>query len=232
MSKFSDLLLSARRKERPPVLIASLPRNDPELACAALAGGADVLKVHINLQHRASQTRIGSLAEERTALKEILSMAGGCPVGIVPGTLATIQPDELEQLAGMGFAFLSLYLHDAPAGLLPPTAQLERMLALSYADPLELAGSLDALEMQVCELSIMAPDTYGQPLTALDLARYAAVRQRTALPLVVPSQHAIPPRAVPELAALGIEGIMLGTIVCGLTPASWQSAFQQFRAVG
>jgi hypothetical protein len=231
MQKMSELLLSARRKERPPLLIASLPRNDPALACAALQGGADVLKVHINLQHRASQTRIGSLVEERPALEAILELCRDRPVGIVPGTLATLLPAELASLVEMGFSFLSLYLHDAPAGLLPPTNRLERMLALSCNDPPELANTFDSLDMQVAELSIMAPDTYGQPLTVHDLARYTAIRRRTARPLVVPSQHRIPPEAVPDLVAIGIEGIMLGTIVCGDTPESWKNAFQQFRKV-
>ncbi len=229
MMRFTHLLASARRKERPPVLIASLPRNDPALARAALEGGADVVKLHLNLTHRASQTHIGSLVEERPALEDILKLWCGKPVGIVPGNLETINAGEVGQLAEMGFDFLSLYLKDAPVGLLPPSHQLERMLALSHADPLDLAASLDALDLQICELSIMAPETYGQPLTQHDLARYAAVRRLTQKLLVVPSQHKIPPQAAPELAAMGIEGIMLGSIVCGATPQTWFEAFKAFK---
>ena len=229
MTRFSQLLASARRKERPLVLIASLPRNDLALAQAALEGGADVVKLHINLTHRASQTHIGSLAEERPALEEILKLWRGKPVGIVPGNLETINAGEVEQLAEMGFDFLSLYLKDAPVGLLPPSSQLERMLALSHVDPPELAASLDALDLQICELSIMAPETYGQPLTQHDLARYATARRLTQKPLVVPSQHKIPPQAAPDLAAMGIEGIMLGSIVCGAAPHTWFEAFSAFK---
>ena len=43
-TRFLDLLRAAQEGSRSGVLIASLPRNDPELARAALAGGADVLK--------------------------------------------------------------------------------------------------------------------------------------------------------------------------------------------
>ncbi len=228
--KFSELLLSVRRKERSLALIASLPRNDPDLAQAALAGGADVVKVHIHLQHRASQTVIGSLDEEQPALQRILQLCAGRPTGIVPGASASLDPQEINGLVDLGFAFFSLYLQHAPVGSLPPSSQVERMLALGHADAPEAATALDALDVQVCELSILAPESYGQPLTYADLAAYAAIRRRTQLPLVVPTQHAIPPAALPELAALGIEGLMLGTIVCGTTPESWYETFRRFRS--
>ena len=38
-TRFLDLLRAAQEGSRSGVLIASLPRNDPELARAALAGG-------------------------------------------------------------------------------------------------------------------------------------------------------------------------------------------------
>jgi hypothetical protein len=229
MNKLSDLLLAVRRKERPIALIASLPSNDPALAQAALEGGADVIKVHINVTHRASQTVIGGLAEERAALEEILQIWCGHPAGIVPGSAKTIHPEELAELPGMGFDFCSLYLQDAPLGVLPPSVEMERMLALSSADSLMLVEGLGDLDIQICELSIMAAETYGRPLSYHDLARYRAIRRLTQLPLVVPTQHYFKPPALPELAGAGIDGVMLGTIVCGTTPQSWREAFKRFR---
>jgi hypothetical protein len=134
----------------------------------------------------------------------------------------------MAQLPAMGFTFLSAYLHDAPAGMLPPSSQLERMLAFGSTDSPELAEGLEAIDVQVIELSIMAPDTYGQVLSSHDLLRYAAFRRRTHLPLVVPSQHHITPEALPELARMGIEAVMLGSIVCGSTAESWKETFQRF----
>jgi hypothetical protein len=228
---FSALLHAVRRKEHPIALIASLPCNDPALAKAALEGGADVVKVHINVQHRASGTLIGSLDEEKPALDAILNLWQGKPVGIVPGGPETMQRADLPRLVAMGFSFLSFYLHDSPAGVLPPTSLLERMLAFSSSDSPSLAEGIDAIDVQVIELSIMAPDSYGQPLTAHDLLYYATFRRATQLPLVVPSQHNIPPEAVPDLARVGIEGIMLGSIVCGKTPESWYETFRKFDQV-
>lgn len=229
MSRFVALLEAVRARQRPPLLIASLPRNDPALARAALDGGADVLKVHINVQHHASGTRFGSFAEERPALAQILDLAGARPCGIVPGATAELDAAELRALAEHGFDFLSLYLRHAAPDRLPPAQRLARMLALAHDDPPDLAGSLDQLPIQVCEVSIMAPDTYGQPLTYHDLARYAAIRRATRLPLVVPTQRRISPAAIPDLLRIGIEGVMIGAVVAGTTVASWRDATAAFR---
>jgi hypothetical protein len=50
-------------KTKKMVLIASLPKNDPALAKAAAAGGADMLKIHLNVEHAASGTKFGSFDE-------------------------------------------------------------------------------------------------------------------------------------------------------------------------
>ena len=46
-------------------LVVSLPSNDLELAKAALEGGAQAVKVHCNVWHRASGHTFGSYAENK-----------------------------------------------------------------------------------------------------------------------------------------------------------------------
>ncbi len=99
-----------------PRLIVSLPANSPELARAAVDGGAEALKVHLHVRHDASGTQFGNLAEERANLERILAL--GRPTGIVPGAgdhLPT--PEEMRALAEMGVDFFDLYVHDTPAWL-------------------------------------------------------------------------------------------------------------------
>jgi len=228
MSKLVELLEKSRTDHK-LTLIASLPRNDLDLARAALEAGADVVKVHINVTHRAGGNHFGSLAEEKELLAAILEMWTGKPAGIVPFAEPTNDPLTYASLAEMGFDFYSLYFRNAVVGCLPERGRMARMFALAVDDPVELASGLDVLPMEVCELSIMHGDTYGQPLTYHDLLRYAAVRARTRLPLVVPTQHVIEPSAVSELVEIGVEGVMVGTLSAGSTPESWFKSITAFR---
>jgi hypothetical protein len=220
MGIFKDMLLEVRDNSRPMVLIASLPHNDPDLAKAALDGGADVVKFHINVHHHASGTFFGTLDEERPAIEQILRIWVGKPAGIVPGDSAELDRTTLDALPGLGIQFLSLYLRHAAVGALPPTEHVERMLALSFEETPEISKALDRMPIQVCELSIMHPDGYGQPLTYHDLARYAEVAGQTRLPLVVPTQHRVTPEACADLLQIGVSAVMIGAVVAGDTPRS------------
>jgi hypothetical protein len=229
MSKFVTMLKEVAQQKRPMALIASLPRNDPELAQAILDAGADVVKIHINLHHHASDTHFGTLDEERAGLEGILKVWKGRPVGIVPFASPESDAATYQRLAEMGFDFFSLYLGNAVVGCLPPPEVAARMLALSVADSIELAAGMDTLPVQVCELSIMDGATYGQPFTYHDLLRYNALRQKIQMPLVVPTQHLVMPAAVPELARARIEGLMIGAVVAGKTVESWKESVRSFR---
>lgn len=228
MSRFVKALLQAR-KDKKMVLIASLPRNDANLAKVVLDAGADAVKIHINVHHHASNTFFGTLVEEQNKLEAILQVSNGKLTGIMPYAEAMNDPKLFNSLLNMGFDFYSQYLSHAVVGSYPPADKIARMLALAFEDPIEWAAGLDTMPMQVCELSIMSGDTYGQPFTYHDLLRYAAVRVKTHLPLVVPSQHLITPESVPDLIQIGIEGLMIGAVVAGTTEESWISSVKAFR---
>lgn len=229
MSKFVIILKEVADQKRPMVLIASLPRNDPELARAALDNGADVVKIHINVHHHASNTHFGTLDEEKANLEGILKVAKDRPVGIVPFGSPEDDAVTCSRLAEMGFDFFSFYLSNAVVGCLPPPEKVARMLALSVSDSIALAAGLDCLPIQICELSIMDGATYGQPFTYHDLLRYNVLRQLIKMPLVVPTQHVIKPESVRELAYTRVEGLMIGTVVAGNTIESWKQSTRAFR---
>ncbi len=124
MSRIIELLNSG------PTLIMSLPANDPELALAAMQGGADALKVHIRVHHAASGTHFGTLAEESERLAEILALFPG-PVGIVAGAETPATQVEMMELSRMGVDFFDLYISHMPAWMW----NIERMAKVVALEP-------------------------------------------------------------------------------------------------
>lgn len=221
---FADLL-----RGRQPALLVSLPRNDAELARAALDAGADALKVHIGVKHRASGTHFGTLAEETPRLEAILAAAAGRPVGIVAGETPHLPATLAEQLTRMGFAFISLYADHLPAAWLG-RGDIALVPSLRPDTPVREAARLPALGAAAVELGIIPPEGYGQPLTAADLARYSAHAEAIAAPCIVPTQRAIRPEDVPALSRAGIRGLLVGAVVTGTAAADLAAAVRRFRA--
>jgi hypothetical protein len=222
MNRFVDRLRGG------PTLIVSLPRNAVDLAQAARDGGADCLKVHINVHHDASGTHFGSLSDERKNLEAIRGLFDG-PAGIVIGAETVAKPDDIEEIARMGFDFIDAYARYFPAGFLAHPA-LAKMIALDDSDSLDLISGLEASGMDVLEAAIVPHAGYGQPLTATDLARYRLVRAAAHVPIVVPTQRRILPAEAPLLREIGIEGLMIGAIVTGQDPSGLRQATAEFRA--
>lgn len=208
-------------------LIYSLPLNDKRLAEAALLGGADVLKVHINVSHRASGTKFGTLEEERYSLEEILRLAGDRPVGIVPKGEGIVTAEDLIPLREMGFSFVSAYAHHlAPEVLAFPG--LEIMVAPDYTYSLDELRHWQAWGVDVLEASVIEPSGYGEPLNLRDVGTYARFAE-LGLPVVVPTQRKITPLNVPLLVKAGVKGLMLGAVVTGKEPEQVRSVMQEFR---
>ena len=222
-SRLLDLMASR------PALIVSLPRNDAELAKAAAAGGADALKVHINVHHDASGTHFGTLAEERGALQQILA-AVSIPVGIVPGATTMASRDDLEALREMGVDFFDAFAHHMPAWMLSLEG-MGRVAAIdgSY-DPKDLPA-LEAAGAQAFEAAIIPHSEYGTPVTVGDIARYRQICAAASKPVIVPSQRKIEPTDLPSLMQkAGVRGVMIGAIVTGGDAGSIERATAAFRA--
>ena len=221
-------------------LLVSLPKNDLELARAALDGGAQGLKVHVNVEHFASGTRFGSFCEERDTLAKIVELAStrGASCGVVPGTGQSFATeDEFAQMAGIGLDYFDAYPSDAPAWTLTQT-HLDVMLAAFHGGDFSTMAALQSCGMAMCEASIVPHEEYGGALTSLDVARYAELARVLAqapgaAPIIVPSQKKIVPRDVSALRASGAKGLLIGAIVTGRDAESLRAATQSFRdAIG
>ena len=216
-------------------LLVSLPRNDVELAQAALRGGAQGLKVHINVAHFASGTRFGSLEEERDNLSAILDLSheANASVGIVPGartadSYAFASPDDFAHLAAMGIDYFDSYPGDAPAWALTQN-HLDVMMAAFHGGSVEQMQALERAGMRLCEASIMHHDDYGKELNALDVAAYAELCAALESPVIIPSQKRLTPTDMPALKASGARGVLIGAIVTGREAGSIEAATHAFR---
>jgi hypothetical protein len=226
MSRTETLL-----RERPGLLV-SLPRNEVELAEAALEAGADGLKVHLNVHHHASGTHFGSWDEEQGIIRQILAL--GAPVGMVPGTRErTITPREAREIESAGVDFIDAYIQDMPMGVLEILTTVGVMAALSWGEE-ESGWNLGALEgrCSLLEASVVHPEGYGLPLAPRDLVAYRQIAERYPdLPAIVPTQRALRPGEVERVLATGMRGILIGAIVTGKTAEGMRRVTGEFRRV-
>jgi hypothetical protein len=206
------------------LLIVSLPRNDAALARAAASAGADLLKVHINVHHRASGTRFGSLDEEEAALQEILAV--GLPTGLVPGEDEMVSPDEVGRLRRFAFldayvTRLPLFLYDAGVPVIP---------AIPHDYPPEALGSLAALPGEWLEAALVAPDGYGRHPAAGDLVALARLGASARRRMIVPTQRRVRPEDLPRYFAIPqVWAIMIGAVVTGRAARGVGRATEAFR---
>ncbi len=215
-------------------LIVSLPGNELELALASERGGADSVKTHMNVSHRASGLSFGGFSEEALRIRSIIS---GCcvKVGLMPGqeTLPTLE--EVRSLISSGLDFVDIYAHHLPPSFLALGTNARLIPAIDHTYSIFDAASLSKLVVSgkpaasMLEASIVHPDYYGTPLSARDLAAYASIVKASRVPVLVPTQKFIKPEDIPALADVGVSALMIGVIVTGPTPRGIEKVTAEFR---
>lgn len=215
-------------------LLASLPANDIEIARAALRGGAQGLKVHLNVEHFASGARFGSFDEEHERIAAIVEVAHkeGASVGVVPGGSGKFAtPEEFALLREIGVDYFDAYPFDCPAWAMLQT-DLDVMVAAYHGMPLDEMPRYRALGMDLCEASVIAHEDYGTPLSARDLAIYSDVCERAQVPTIIPSQKKLEARDIPALRKTGAKGVLLGAIVLGRDATNIENGLRAFSGRG
>ncbi len=221
MSRLKELTASGFR------LMVSLPKNRPELALAAVESGAEILKVHLNCHHFASDTRFGSWTDEKPVLQEILS-AVKVPVGLVTGEETQPSADEWAEFKSFGFDFWDLFAKYTAPGCFDVSG-LGRMVAVDDTWTAEMVQDMVSFGVDVFEASIIPRTSYRTPLNLVDLTRYRALSRACGVPIMVPTQKAVLPAEVGWLRKAGAAGITIGAIVTGLEEASLRAATARFR---
>ncbi len=227
MGNLKQSLLNLVESSRFP-LVVSLPANRLELARAAISGGADAIKVHIRVGHRASGHHFGTLAEEIDAIRNIIS-AVDVPVGIVPGAEEPATPAEMEELEGLGIDFLDMYWHHLPSYILTGT-QIKIAAAIDGVfQHEELPLLTKRRDVAMLEASIMDKTEYGKPLNLRDLVTYELITRNSFKPVLVPTQKQLMPSDLPLLQEIGVKGVIMGAIVTGTKAETIEKAVRDFK---
>ena len=199
-------------------LVVSLPSNKLELAQAALDGGAQAVKVHCNVWHRASGHTFGTYAENREFLRQLIKLCGDVPVGLVPGGAdAFITAEERLELEDMGLKFFSSYSQHLPCHMME-SKKLTKMVAI---DCTYNENTLDAVRrsaIDVLECSVQPGENYGTDLNYADILRYSDLVEKSGKPCLIPTQRKIKPCEVRHLYEADCKAVMIGAIVMGKEP--------------
>lgn len=109
---------TALLEEKILLLIASLPENSFEFAWAAFENGADAVKLHLNVTHKATGKRFPSWVEARKDLEKICDKLDLC-VGVVPGNGQNFASElDLLEMEQIGISFIDFFIDDAPTYVL------------------------------------------------------------------------------------------------------------------
>lgn len=213
-------------------LVVSLPSNNLELAEAALDGGAQAVKVHCNVWHRASGHTFGTYAENREFLQQLIALCRDVPVGLVPGGEdAFITPEERLELENMGLGFFSSYSQHLPCHMMESKV-LTKMVAIDYTYTENTLDAVQSSDIDVLECSVQPGENYGTDLNYADILRYSDIVTKSGKPCLIPTQRKIKPCEVRHLYEAGCKAVMIGAIVMGKEPDAKQlqavtSAFRE-----
>ncbi|MFS0864629.1 hypothetical protein [Fredinandcohnia sp. 179-A 10B2 NHS] len=215
-------------EEKKLTLVVSLPENRVDLARAAIEAGADAIKMHVNVEHRASGNHFSSVEDYIDVFRTIKNEFSG-PLGIVPGgSFEDITRSEMDKITQLGFSFYSIYAHHKPGWMLGLNG-IEKTFAINSEYDVSRIGNVKHFGISALEASIIPGDEYGNPLTFKDVLAYQSLVKNTDVPILVPSQRKLTPTDIPVLYQAGVKAVMLGAVVVGHTEDSIRGAVSSFR---
>lgn len=208
-------------------IIVSLPKNNLALAESVFEiGKVSAIKMHLNVEHRASGNIFGSWEEEKNLIKEVIKKSN-CEVGIMPGTKEKmISEPDYEEIKASGISFLDCYNYDLPNWLIENDIPV--MSALGKDFTLDEIDFINQSKVSYIEASIIKPEDYGKDLDQTDLKRYETIVKATSKPIFVPSQKKLTPQDIVTLKNIGISGVLLGVISLGATPEEFKNKLPDF----
>jgi hypothetical protein len=223
-----SIILEKMRSDQ-STLFVSIPRNSIEHALAAQEGGADAIKMHVNITHHATGISFGTLEAEAKNLREVIE-AVKIPVGLVPGeSLEIVNAGFMRKVIDMGFSFIDAYSQYWPASI-HEQDQIDLWAAFDSTYTLEEMVNIASYPwVDVVEASIIPVDEYGVNLSWRDVSHYLNLKDAIHKPLVIPSQRKLRPDDMPALVKLGLKNFLMGAVSVGEDPSSIERCTREFR---
>lgn len=200
-------VVTAAQKAAPALLLGvRLPRNASALAEAAVKGGADVVVASI-LGSGPGDTTFGTLADERTAIKEIARSADSAILGVSIGPSNTVSADSFRELVDLGVDFVSIHPHRAPVELLQ-VDRLGRVLRLDRHYSNGPLRGLNDIAVHAFEVEVSRPEGSIEGLSVHDLAACRQIAEGARRPVLFSTGVAPTEAFLGALRNLGIEGVV------------------------
>jgi hypothetical protein len=194
-------------------LIVALPENDLEMAEAAIEAGADALQLDFR--------------GEKAKPKKILDKAD-IPVGIVPSGKNLASDKELQEIAKLGFDFISAEMGVAPAHFFS-AKKISKILSLNSKFNIDQLIEISAMQSDALDAAIIPASGWGKELVVGDLQNYISIVLSANIPVIIPTQRSIRPSEVAIIADTGAKGLLLSSIVTGATPKQIAETVREYR---
>ncbi|MBI5399753.1 hypothetical protein HZB07_03980 [Candidatus Saganbacteria bacterium] len=198
-------------------LIVDVPEAKAELAEAAIAGGADALQLKV----------AGEFSEQKESLTRILE-ASKIPVGLMFEGKTIPEEEKVNEYLKLGFDFVNFRRDHLPAYYAQLTG-VAKVMTLDNAFTMDLVLGVDENGVEALAAAIIPPGGQGKHLVVGDLQNYISVVLAAGVPAIIPTQLCIKPSEVAILADTEAKGLLLTTVILGITAKHIEQNTREFR---
>jgi hypothetical protein len=190
------------------LLVAVLPRNEKDLAEAAIRAGADAVVLRLHGAGTEFLKETGDLAAETTALKDAFEAIGDRAIaGVIVGSNGNLAADDLAKAAQVGVDFIAAYPHLTPANFLE-LSDVGRVAIMDQSGG-NVARGINDLSIQAALVRIDRPGDSPAEMTVLDVAAYRGAADSIHRPIIVFPSWKLLPTDLEVLKNAGIEAVAL-----------------------
>jgi hypothetical protein len=194
-------------------LIVDLPQNDPVLAEAAIAAGADALQLHYD--------------NDQEKLKKILKSTS-IPAGIMINKPAQVEKKEVQALGKLGFDFINMKRDDLPE-YYSNIKGMAKILGLGNRFTIDLVLGVGEHGADALDAAIIPTAEQGKDLVVGDLQNYISIIIAAGIPVIIPTERAIRPSEVAIISDTEAKGLMLTPVVLGTSAKHIEKNVKEFR---